>query len=148
MNQNQDLCQLCTQLGKILAGRSECRAQEQICTVSVDRTNLGATILRRQSKASEVQGIALLFEGPDEQGRTLNLVEATLLEEEVNPFVKTLQRFGILVTAIHNHWLLEKPRLIYVHGQAVSDPTRFAQAVKAAIDTLVIKPKVPSPTTT
>jgi hypothetical protein len=38
------------------------------------------------------------------------------------------------VTAIHNHGLLDTPRLFYMHFWAVDTPAKLAQALKAALD--------------
>ncbi|EDU38723.1 hypothetical protein UT300006_12830 [Clostridium sp. CTA-6] len=51
-------------------------------------------------------------EDPDNEGRTLNLGETVILEEEINRFISILRKKGILVTALHNHWLFDEPRLI------------------------------------
>jgi hypothetical protein len=57
-----------------------------------------------------------------------------LLDKEVNPVARTLRQHGIDVTAIHNHGLLDTPRLFYMHFWAVDAPGKLAQALKAALD--------------
>jgi hypothetical protein len=57
-----------------------------------------------------------------------------LLDKEVNPVARTLRQQGIDVTAIHNHGLLDTPRLFYMHFWAVDEPARLATALKAALD--------------
>jgi hypothetical protein len=57
-----------------------------------------------------------------------------LLDKEVNPVARTLRQGGIDVTAIHNHGLLDTPRLFYMHFWAVDAPAKLAQALKAALD--------------
>jgi hypothetical protein len=57
-----------------------------------------------------------------------------LLDKEVNPVARTLRQHGIDVTAIHNHGLLDTPRLFYMHFWAVDTPATLAQALKAALD--------------
>jgi hypothetical protein len=57
-----------------------------------------------------------------------------LLDKEVNRVARTLRQHGIDVTAIHNHGLLDTPRLFYMHFWAVDAPARLAQALKAALD--------------
>ena len=41
---------------------------------------------------------------------------------------------GIDVTAIHNHGLMDMPRLFYMHFWANDDPVKLAQGLKAALD--------------
>jgi hypothetical protein len=57
-----------------------------------------------------------------------------LIDKEVNPVARTLRQHGIDVTAIHNHGLLDTPRLFYMHFWGVDDPARLAQGLKAALD--------------
>ena len=38
------------------------------------------------------------------------------------------------MTAIHNHGLLDMPRLFYMHFWAVDVPAKLAQGLKAALD--------------
>jgi uncharacterized protein DUF1259 len=57
-----------------------------------------------------------------------------LIDKEVNPVARTLRQHGIDVTAIHNHGLLDVPRLFYMHFWGVDAPARLAQALKAALD--------------
>ncbi len=57
-----------------------------------------------------------------------------LIDKEVNPVARTLRQHGIDVTAIHNHGLLDMPRLFYMHFWAVDVPAKLAQGLKAALD--------------
>ena len=57
-----------------------------------------------------------------------------LIDKEVNPVARTLRQYGVDVTAIHNHGLLDVPRLFYMHFWAVDLPAKLAQALKAALD--------------
>jgi len=57
-----------------------------------------------------------------------------LLDKEVNPVARTLRQHGVDVTAIHNHGLLDVPRLFYMHFWAVDAPAKLAQALRAALD--------------
>lgn len=65
-------------------------------------------------------------------GQVLMTLEFELHEAEVNTFVSALEARGIRVTAIHNHYILEQPKIIYVHADALGNPVRLAQAAKAA----------------
>ena len=57
-----------------------------------------------------------------------------LLDKEVNPVARTLRQHGIDVTAIHNHSLMDTPRLFYMHFWAADDAAKLAQGLKAALD--------------
>lgn len=76
------------------------------------------------------------FESPDNQGRTLNLGETVILQEEINRFISILRENGILVTAPHNHWLFDEPRLMYIHFESIDRPLNFARKVAEALEVL------------
>src|SRR2546425_565553 len=57
-----------------------------------------------------------------------------LTDKEVNPVARTLRQHGIDVTAIHNHGLLDTPRLFYMHFWAVDESADLARGLKAALD--------------
>lgn len=70
-------------------------------------------------------------------GRVLNLGETVLLEEEINPLLTELRKRKITVTAVHNHWLFDEPRAMYLHFQSTSqDPLTFARNVAEAFRVL------------
>jgi hypothetical protein len=57
-----------------------------------------------------------------------------LIDKEVNAVARTLRQHGIDVTAIHNHGLLDTPRLFYMHFWGVDAPAKLAQGLKTALD--------------
>jgi hypothetical protein len=71
---------------------------------------------------------------PTSGGKAAITGDFVLLDKEVNPVAKMLRQQGIDVTAIHNHGLMDTPRLFYMHFWANDDPAKLAQALKAALD--------------
>lgn len=124
-----DLKTLCQQFAHILGG--EMKMSHGACTVNKDRSHIRVTVLGRPSHSGLVSSMCL-FESVDQTGKALNLGETTLLEDEVYPFIWNLQRNGILITALHNHWLFENPRLLYAHYMSIEDPLSFARKVAEA----------------
>jgi len=57
-----------------------------------------------------------------------------LIDKEVNNVARTLMQHGIDVTAIHNHGLLDTPRLFYMHFWANDDAAKLARGLRAALD--------------
>lgn len=57
-----------------------------------------------------------------------------LLAGEVEPVAQALTEHGIAVTAIHNHMLLESPRLFMLHFWGVGTPDDLAQGVRNALE--------------
>ena len=71
---------------------------------------------------------------PTSAGKAAITGDFVLIDKEVNAVAKTLRQHGVDVTAIHNHALMDMPRLFYMHFWANDDPAKLAQALKAALD--------------
>src|SRR5262245_25063349 len=71
---------------------------------------------------------------PTGDGKAAITGDFVLLDKEVNPVARALRQHGVDVTAIHNHGLMDSPRLFYMHFWANDDPTKLAQALKAALE--------------
>jgi hypothetical protein len=113
----------CDRLARIIGGTAQ--VSDEVCVVSRLR-NINATILDRRTQSPLALPFALSFENP-KNGKTLNLGETVILQKEINPFISELRKRGILVTALHNHWLFDEPRLMYIHWEKVSNPFDFAR---------------------
>ena len=118
----------CQKLADIIGG--EVITAAPVCVVQRLR-NIKATILGRRTRSPLALPFALSFEN-NIGGKTLNLGETVILQREINPFLSALRRRGITVTAVHNHWLFEEPRLMYMHWENVGDPFEFARNSIAA----------------
>lgn len=122
---------LCDQFARILGGESEIEAGP-VCFVT-RMTNLTETILGRKTRSPLVQMQMFSFESLDSSGRALCLGETAVHQNQVNRLISNLRNRGIKVTAIHNHWLKENPRLMYMHWEAVMNPVVFARRTKDSI---------------
>src|SRR5207245_1888906 len=71
---------------------------------------------------------------PTSDGKAAITGDVVLIDKEVNAVAKTLRQHGVDVTAIHNHALMDTPRLFYMHFWANDDPVKLAQALQAALD--------------
>ncbi|CAH1223022.1 hypothetical protein PAECIP111892_05262 [Paenibacillus auburnensis] len=122
---------LCMQFGKILGGESEVE-EGPVCFVT-RMTNLRETILGRRTRSPLVQMQMFSFESLDKSGRALCLGETAVHQNQVNRLMSNLRKRGIKVTALHNHWLKENPRLMYMHWESIDNPVAFAKKTKESI---------------
>ncbi len=70
---------------------------------------------------------------PTGNGKAAITGDFVLVDKEVNAVARTLTQHGIDVTAIHNHALMDTPRLFYMHFWGNDDPVKLAQGLKAAL---------------
>ncbi len=67
-------------------------------------------------------------------GMDVMMGDLVLLEDEVNPVMSALLNNGLEVTAIHNHFFFESPRLYYMHVHGHGKPIDLAKMAKPAVD--------------
>jgi hypothetical protein len=67
-------------------------------------------------------------------GHDVMMGDLVLLEDEVNPVMSALLSNGLEVTALHNHFFFESPRVLYMHVHGHGTPAELARMVKPAID--------------
>ena len=67
-------------------------------------------------------------------GMDLMMGDLVLTQDEVNPVMSALLDNGIDVTALHNHFLWDEPRMYYMHVHAHGKPADLARKVKPALD--------------
>jgi hypothetical protein len=69
-----------------------------------------------------------------DNGTDVMMGDLVLLQEEVNPVMSALLEHGLDVTALHNHFFWEQPRIFYMHIHGHGKPMDLAQSVKPALD--------------
>lgn len=67
-------------------------------------------------------------------GEDVMMGDLVLLQEEVNPVMSALLENGLEVTALHNHFFWETPRIYYMHIHGHGKAADLAQHVKPALD--------------
>ena len=67
-------------------------------------------------------------------GMDVMMGDLVLTQDEVNPVMSALLDNGIDVTAVHNHFFWDEPRMYYMHVHAHGKPADLARKVKPAID--------------
>jgi hypothetical protein len=71
--------------------------------------------------------------------------DLVLLEKEINPVISALAEASIQVTALHNHFVGEKPRIMFLHIYGMGEAAAMARGLRSALDqTAIPKPQPPS----
>jgi hypothetical protein len=60
--------------------------------------------------------------------------DLVVLEDEVNPVMSALLDNGLEVTAVHNHFFFESPRIFYMHVHGHGKAADLARMAKPAVD--------------
>src|SRR5438067_6459986 len=67
-------------------------------------------------------------------GMDVMMGDLVLVEDEVNPVMSALLDNGLEVTAVHNHFFFESPRLFYMHVHGHGQAAELARMAKPALD--------------
>src|SRR5438552_17522315 len=67
-------------------------------------------------------------------GEEVVMGDLVLTQEEVNPVMSTLLEHGFEVTALHNHFFWEEPRVFFMHIHGHGKAVELANQIKPAID--------------
>src|SRR5262249_43656623 len=67
-------------------------------------------------------------------GTDVMMGDLVVLEDEVNPVMSALLDNGLEVTAIHNHFFFESPRIFYMHVHGHGKAADLAKMAKPAVD--------------
>ena len=67
-------------------------------------------------------------------GMDVMMGDLVLTQDEVNPVMSALLDNGLEVTALHNHFFWEEPRVFYMHVHGHGAPAELAKKLKPALD--------------
>ena len=69
-----------------------------------------------------------------DEGNDVMMGDLVLLQEEVSPVMSALLENGLDVTALHNHFFWEEPRVFFMHIHGHGKALEVAKRVKPALD--------------
>jgi hypothetical protein len=78
-------------------------------------------------------------------GMDVMMGDLVLLQDEVNPVMSALLENGLEVTALHNHFFWDEPRMFYMHVHGHGSPMDLARKVKPGLDLIGKQTKAASP---
>src|ERR1041384_1589485 len=67
-------------------------------------------------------------------GNEVMMGDLVLLEDEVNPVMSAVLSNGLEVSALHNHFFFESPRVFYMHVHGHGKAADLAKMAKPALD--------------
>ena len=106
--------------------------KDGVLKVNIPRNDLRVTISQRPAPTPfGFGGWVALTKG---EGMDVMMGDLVLTEDEVNPVMSALLQNGLDVTALHNHFFWEQPRIFYMHVHGMGSAADLARRVKPAID--------------
>ncbi|MBI2993727.1 MAG: DUF1259 domain-containing protein [Gammaproteobacteria bacterium] len=118
---------------------------EHVFKVSFPRADIEATVAG--ARMIPDLGLTAWAAFAADGDHTILMGDIVLLESEVNPVMSAALDSGIEVTALHNHFLWDSPRVMFMHIGGMGDEQTLARAVGRVFGELkqVIATKPPMP---
>ena len=103
-----------------------------VAKVSVPRTDL--SVVADGVKMTPFQGLTSWAAFEQTGDETIVMGDLTLTENQVNPTMSAALENGLEVTALHNHFFYEHPRIFFMHIGGVGTTEQLATGVRKALD--------------
>ncbi|HYS80346.1 MAG TPA: DUF1259 domain-containing protein [Anaeromyxobacteraceae bacterium] len=115
------------QIEQLAGAKGKLEEKEGVFKVSVPRTDLQVTAAG--VKITPALGLTCwaAFEGAPQH--TTVMGDMVLTENQVNPVMSVALDNGLEVTALHNHFFWESPRVMFMHFGGMGDEKTLASAV-------------------
>jgi len=107
--------------------------KEKVLKINIPRNDLEVTIDGNATPTPFGFG-GWLAMTKGEGGMDVMMGDLVLLEDEVNPVISALLDNGLEVTALHNHFFFENPRIFYLHVHGHGKAADLAKMAKPAVD--------------
>jgi len=107
--------------------KGELNEKEGVFIVRVPRTDLQVTAAG--VKMNPAMGLTSYAAFMNADGKTMMMGDTTMLEDQVNPVMSVALDNGLEVTALHNHFFWDTPKVMFMHIGGMGDEEKLASAV-------------------
>jgi len=120
-------------------------AAENVYKVTFPRTEVSVTVDGRPFQPFQGMTSWAGF-SPTGEGELQVMGDVTVFEDEVSPAMSAALNNGLEVTALHNHFLHDEPRLMFMHIGGRGPADRLAGAVHEILDAIAaVRQETPTP---
>jgi Domain of Unknown Function (DUF1259) len=107
--------------------KGELNEKEGVFKVSAPRTDL--QVMAAGVKLTPAMGLTSYAAFTKAGGKTMLMGDTTLVEDQVNPVMSVALDNGLEVTALHNHFFWDSPKVMFMHIAGMGDEGKLASAV-------------------
>lgn len=107
---------------------------EDVFKITYPRTDLDVNVAG--VKLSPAQGLTAWVAFTPMGNRVAVMGDLVLAEDQVNPVMSAALDYGLEVTALHNHFLWDSPRVMFMHIGGMGDAEALAAAVGKVFEKL------------
>src|SRR5262245_16074209 len=114
--------------------KGELNEKEGVFKVSAPRSDLDVTVAG--VKMTPPLGLTSWAACQQAGDRVMVMGDVVLLEDQVNPVMSVALENGLEVTALHNHFFWDSPKVMFMHIGGMGDEAKLAGAVGKVFATI------------
>jgi len=119
------------QIDEITGLKGKWNAEEAVYKVSLPRNDIKISVDEWQMPPfMGLTSWAAFTTGKEKEAMVMG--DLVLLQDEVNPVMSAALENGLAVTALHNHFFYDEPKVYFMHIGGEGSPDTLAKGVKAA----------------
>jgi len=124
-----------TQIDELTGLKGKLNEQEGVYKVSSPRIDLKISVDKWQMPPfMGLTSWAAFMPGMKDGAMVMG--DLVLMQDEVNPVLSAALDNGLQVTALHNHFFFDEPKVYFMHIGGEGDTATLAKGVRAALDTV------------
>lgn len=112
---------------QLTGAKGELSEKEGVFKVTVPRSDLKVTVAG--VKMTPPMGLASYAAFKKVGSKTMVMGDTTLLEDQVNSVMSVALDNGLEITALHNHFFWDSPKVMFMHIGGMGDEEKLASAV-------------------
>lgn len=121
-------------IDQITGLKGKLNEKEGVYKVSLPRDDVKVTIAGWQMPPFMGLGTWAAFQGTNDKAMMMG--DTVLFEDEVNPVMSAALDNGLSVTALHNHFFFDEPKVYFMHIGGEGSVEKLAGAVRKVYDTI------------
>jgi Domain of Unknown Function (DUF1259) len=115
------------EIEKLTGAKGALDAGEGVFKISVPRSDLSVSVAG--ARLSPPQGLTTWAAFQRAGDHTMMMGDLCLTEDQVNPVMSAALDAGLEVTALHNHFFWDSPKVMFMHIGGIGDTAKLAGAV-------------------
>ncbi len=116
------------QMDKITGLKGAMNTEEGVYKVTFPRDDVKVTVAGWQMPPFMGLGTWAAFQGTNEKAMVMG--DTVLFQDEVNPVLSAALENGLSVTALHNHFFFDEPKVFFMHIGGTGEIEKLAGAVR------------------
>jgi hypothetical protein len=129
-----DTSQECKDAAQKISSKAEAHQSNDVCGIELSRDSPILTLFGKKINDQVSMEFPYQPASASSNSQVLMLAEFTLLQSEVDNVNQFLLDHHWTVSAVHNHWLFENPRLIFLHAEKQGDLNSILQDIRNALE--------------